>query len=567
MARRSKKPTGAEEKSAAAERKGTAGLPTGAPRSEGRPGGWALLWPTKRPTRLALLAILSVAFLLRFYKLAEILPLAWDEAIYLRWAEIIDHQGQWFISLLDGKPPLSYWVIAVVRKTIGGDPLLGARGVSAGLGVLSTLGLFAIGRSLSGERAGLATSALYSCFPYAVVLDRFAYTEAFVNFFGIAFVLASLECFRGPSTWKGGLAPGLTLGLGLFAKQTMLLFAFVPLLAGLWLGRSTFRTLWPRLGVMYGIGLIFFVAWQLATPNAPTHETHDPVIHNRAFFVDPGEFLRSPLAAAPANIEKLSAYTQDHVTSFPALLGLVSLVYLVWRRSAGATFLALISAVPLLIHVLLLVKIFPSRYAFPYFWPWLVIMGMAAAAFADEPTWAAKKRFPAPLMIGVLTALAAGPFLARSLTVLNNPRENLDLAEVLGSRSDYGTRETVDFLLAEAQKGPLVLLTDPIWGPPADTMFAYLNKRRGIRVYEAWWTQVSASNPILPDKPAEVLKSHYEREKAGVVDFSRVDRVYYVTDTFRTPRSVVLARQPDARLEAFFQKPGSDYAVQVYRLK
>ena len=98
-------------------------------------------------------------------------------------------------------------------------------------------------------------------------------------------------------------------------------------------------------------------------------------------------------------------------------------------------------------------------------------------------------------------------------------------------------------------------------------MFAYLNRRRGIRVYEAWWTQVSGSNPILPDQPAEVLKSHYEREKASVVDFSRVDRVYYVTDSFRTRRAAVLARQPNARLAASFQQPGNRSAVEVYRLK
>jgi len=35
-------------------------------------------------------------------------PILVDESIYLRWAEIIDHQGQWFISLLDGKQPLQY---------------------------------------------------------------------------------------------------------------------------------------------------------------------------------------------------------------------------------------------------------------------------------------------------------------------------------------------------------------------------------------------------------------------------------------------------------------------------
>ena len=116
MARRSKKPRTAGKRPTAGRRGGPPGLPTTAPQPGDPPGWSAMLWPTTRPTRYGLLAILVLAFLLRFYKLAEILPLAWDEAIYLRWAEIIDHQGQWFISLLDGKPPLSYWLLAVVHR-------------------------------------------------------------------------------------------------------------------------------------------------------------------------------------------------------------------------------------------------------------------------------------------------------------------------------------------------------------------------------------------------------------------------------------------------------------------
>ena len=46
----------------------------------------------------------------------EMFPVLVDESIYMHWAEIIEHQGQWFISLLDGKQPLQYWVLAVLSS-------------------------------------------------------------------------------------------------------------------------------------------------------------------------------------------------------------------------------------------------------------------------------------------------------------------------------------------------------------------------------------------------------------------------------------------------------------------
>src|ERR1043166_6771113 len=60
-----------------------------------------------REARWLLAGIVALAFGLRLYRLLAI-PVAGAESVYLRWAEIILHQKQWFISLLDGKQPLSY---------------------------------------------------------------------------------------------------------------------------------------------------------------------------------------------------------------------------------------------------------------------------------------------------------------------------------------------------------------------------------------------------------------------------------------------------------------------------
>ena len=189
-----------------------------------------------------MLGILALAFLLRAFKLTTLLPILVDESIYLRWAEIIDHQNQWFISLLDGKQPLTYWLLAIQRMIWDGDPLAGARLLSVFAGLGSTVGVFAVGRLWSKEIGGLMAAFLYACFPLSLLYDRLAYTEGFVNFFGIAIVFTSLWCFSDSGgTWKRELEPGAALALALLTKQTLLLFGFFALLAGVWPASKTHR--------------------------------------------------------------------------------------------------------------------------------------------------------------------------------------------------------------------------------------------------------------------------------------------------------------------------------------
>ncbi len=161
-----------------------------------------------------------------------------------------------------------------------------------------------------------------------------------------------------------------------------------------------------------------------------------------------------------------------------------------------------------------------------------------------------------------------------SFRILNDPQNEIepdDAGRQFGSyvHVAWGVPEAIDFLVSEAkrQKG-FVLLTDPFWGVPADMAFAYLNERHGIRVHEAWWLQAgNARSTIVPGGEVEILKSHYERVSRGKMDFRKVPRIYYLTDTFYMPRLAVEASQPGAVLLKSFPKPEGNESVDVYRLK
>src|SRR5215471_870126 len=117
----------------------------------------------------------------------SLFPVLVDEAIYLRWAQIVQRDHVWFISLLDAKPPLAYWIYAAIRA-LPFDPLLGTRLVSVVAGTLSVYFLFRIGSFCAGPTAGVVTALLYSVFPFGVLYDHIAYVDALVNLFGILLI-------------------------------------------------------------------------------------------------------------------------------------------------------------------------------------------------------------------------------------------------------------------------------------------------------------------------------------------------------------------------------------------
>lgn len=520
------------------------------------------------PDWAPLAGILLVAAFLRLWRLLDAFPIVGDEAIYLRWAEIIDHQGQWFISLLDGKQPLSYWLYAIERMVApGADPLWMGRLVSAAAGVGTTWALHAIGRRLADERAGLIGAALYAVFPWAVMYDRLIYTEALVNLAGAAAVLVSLWAFEPErASVRRAAVAGLALGLGYLLKSTALQYASAPVLIGAW-------RLWPRFGelaknlaVVFGVTALFpvFCAW--ATPEAPTLETHSLVLHSTNFFVRSEDLLANPLVVLPQNLGKLAEYAGSFLTWPATLATVLGAGYMLWRRSAPAALLLAISAAALLAQMTLLV-FFPTRYPFPQMWPWLLVLAMALADLS--------RRFPSRRQVSALAAgaalLAAGPMLLRSLGVVLHPQEAIwpsDARYYFGTHAHNGVgmREVIAALRAEAAQGPLVVLVDPIWGLPADGVFPFLNNRSGIRVYEAWWN-TEPQQPILPRGEAEVVRSHYERVAAGKVNFRDARKVFYLTATNYHSREEVQAREPGARLAMSVPKGDGSQSLDLWRLR
>src|SRR4030043_655222 len=93
---------------------------------------WPLFWG---------LGIVLIFFLLRLINLT-ILPIFADEAIYIRWSQVMRVESTLrFLPLSDGKQPLFMW-LTIPFLQIFSDPLLAGRFLSVVAGFVSLIGLF-----------------------------------------------------------------------------------------------------------------------------------------------------------------------------------------------------------------------------------------------------------------------------------------------------------------------------------------------------------------------------------------------------------------------------------------
>lgn len=514
---------------------------------------------------------IAIALIVRSTGLTSDFPVLTDEAIYLRWAEIIDHQGQWFISLLDGKQPLAFWIYAILRKTLGGDPLFAARGVSALAGAATTGLLFLIAKRVAGPRAGLLTAVMWAVFPWSLIYDRMVFTESLVNLAGVAVVYTALRAFNDHG-WKPTAICGVTLSLAFLVKSTSLLFIFAIILIAFTYARRSLVLILARLALIAAAVVICFLLMTAATPDAPTFATGNIVLHHTSRFASIGDILGNPLLYASQHFPRV-ATTLPYYLPWPALIAsFAAFGYLLLKKSPAAWIIIGASIIPLFIQIFFLTA-FTTRFVYPHIWPWLLGIGVAAASLWQPLA----RRLPpaqAKAVAAIVAVLVIGSLTVQSARILNDPQASIepdDSGKLFGSyvHASWGVPEAIAFIRAEAaREGGLVLLTDPFWGVPADMVFAYLNQQHGIRMYETWWAQLEGqSHPLLPPGEVDVLKSHYERVNAGKVDFRDVQRVYYVTDTHYTTPQMVAARSPGAQRLASFPKPDSKESVDVYRLK
>src|SRR3990167_2577293 len=117
--------------------------------------------------------IFFIGIILRLYSLGTTLPVFGDEAIYVRWAQVMKAEETLrFLPLSDGKQPLFMWLVIPSLKLFS-DPLFAGRFISvlSGLGIMIEMGLVSwlLFRS---KQVAIITFFLIASSPFLVFFDR-----------------------------------------------------------------------------------------------------------------------------------------------------------------------------------------------------------------------------------------------------------------------------------------------------------------------------------------------------------------------------------------------------------
>lgn len=175
---------------------------------------------------LFLFVILTLSFLIRTINLTK-LPIFADEAIYIRWSQVMKSEPTLrFLPLSDGKQPLSMWLTMPLLKLVD-DPLFAGRFLSVLTGTMSVLGVFFASFILTGDKKkSLLSAFILGLVPYGLFFDRMALADSTLTMFGIWVFAVGVWLSKNPRL-DLAMILGFILGGALLTKSPALYFSLL----------------------------------------------------------------------------------------------------------------------------------------------------------------------------------------------------------------------------------------------------------------------------------------------------------------------------------------------------
>jgi hypothetical protein len=416
-----------------------------------------------------LFAVVLFALVLRLIHL-NLLPVFADEAIYIRWSQIMGAEPTLrFLPLSDGKQPLFMWVLMFLVHHFE-DPLFAGRLISVLSGICTLLGIVAASFVLfRSKRIALCGGLIWAISPFSFFFDRMALVDSMLTMWGVwTFFFAVLTAKT--RRIDAAMMTGFCLGFAWLTKSPALFF--VLLLPTTWLLSDFPKNPTKRVVHVLTLFLLFLISFTLgfAMYNILRLGPNFQMIGMRNLdYVWPiTHFLQSPLDPLKPHFLRSIEYIWIWGPSVIYLL--IGSGILVNLRKNWKTVLVLIawSIGPMLVNSEF-AKVLTARYIL-FTLPFLYIL--AASSFNTVKF----RRF-----VYLFFVLFAAHALFTNYQLLFTPSV---AAMPRSERSGYleewtsgiGIRETADFLKAEAVKDPsqrIVVGTEGYFGTLPDGLQIY----------------------------------------------------------------------------------------------
>ena len=468
-------------------------------------------------------------FLTRFYQLT-VLPVFCDEAIYIRWSQIMRNEPSLrFLPLQDGKQPLFMWLTMPALKVFT-DPLFAGRFVSILAGFATLLGIILL--SFLVEVNWLFTALLYLLTPFSLFFDRMALVDSLLSAFGIWALNFSLLLAR-KTQLDLAMILGIILGGALLTKSPAVFFLFLsPLVITLDQLRPGKLTKKNLINVLKSLGLFLIsLAFALTIYNVLRLGPNFHLIasRNKDYIYSFREIIQHPLEPFLRNAQSAWRYYWHYLTPLVFILGILGV--LVNFRSGRFLSLLIWWLIPFFIQ-LAIAKTLTARY--------LLFSVPVFLIFVSEGIRSFQSRLKKRKWAFLFWLLILFPLIYLDYWLWHNPSQApLPEDERKGYLQDWtagwGIKSVADYLKRLPRDKNIVVGTEGFFGTLPEGLQIYLQGEPGITVIGVGYPIKEIPEPLINAK------------KAG-------DRVYLVVNQSR----LKLEKQSQLKLIQAYKKPGGD---------
>lgn len=456
----------------------------------------------KLSTGILVFGILLVGlyFFTRLYHLTK-LPVFCDEAIYIRWAQIMKSEPSLrFLPLQDGKQPLFMWLIMPSLKVFS-DPLFAGRMISVMAGLMSLLGVIIlpiiVNRAITG---GLIGGLFYTLLPFTLFFDRMALVDSLLSAFGIwSLILAIL--LGQTKRLDVAMVLGILLGGALLTKSPGMFFVgLAPIAAAFQLIVNNeklkvelrVKSLVKLIG-LFLISLVFVFGIYNILRLGPNF--HMVGIRNKDYIYSFSEIIKHPFHPFLENIKSAFRYYWHYLTPSILFLGAIGILIEIWKLRTRNWKLLIWWLLPLLAQTSV-AKVFTARYILFSIPPFIL--------FASYGLQAILKKLKIKAVVLLIILL---PTLFFDWHLWHNPaKASFPEDERAGYLEEWtagwGIKEIADYLKKLPRDENIIVGTEGFFGTLPDGLQIYLEGENKISVIGVGYPIKTLPEPLFNAKEA-----------------------------------------------------------------
>ncbi|MBI3485327.1 glycosyltransferase family 39 protein [Candidatus Daviesbacteria bacterium] len=481
---------------------------------------------------LGLISLGILYFLIRLPNLT-LQPIFADEAIYIRWAQVMRAESTLrFLPLSDGKTPLFMWVMIPLFK-IFSDPLLAGRMLSVFSGFLTFFGGVYLAWRHFNRSVALLVGFILVIAPMIVFFDRMALVDSLLSAFSMWALILSLELIKYQRI-DLAMFLGYIMGGSLLTKPPGF-FNLINLPTSLLIFDFSSRDRPKRLAKILGLWIIVFVITMViynVLRLGPGFSNLNS--RNQDYVFSPTILLYRPLDPFIPHFHDLLDWLPKILTLPILFLSLGGIFWSIYKKNRLALVILFWSLIPLIIQMALL-RTFTARYILFSFPPLLILAGW----FLSELLSFRNKWF---LSLSAVVILMIQPLVFDYYLLIDPSQANLPREERRGYLEDwtagYGLKQIASFLDLESKKSPIVVGTEGSFGTLPDGLQIYLDKNRQVSIVPGKATVSAELRSAANSHPTFFVanKSRYPSIEEGL------------TKIMEFPKAVGNSIPPDAML-------------------